>query len=502
MKFTSKMVLALICCCSLIFLTAYGPSMALAAKADKKAATKTDRKAAANKEYPDKLGPVKASFDADKMGDMSDFDPGNPITPTGDTIKIALVMPFSGPAALIGQSWYLYFQWAAHDYNKRGGIWVDGKKKMIELIKADHMSKQDQCKKIAERMILQEKVHVLVGSESTPNMKVLQETANRYKIIAHNAAAMSDDLMDATNFNRYTFQTTYVTGQFGRGLAYYYGQIRKKEKKFYILCQDYGYGHSVADEFKRGLKDYYPEAQIVGEDYHKLFLTDFAPYLTKIKAAEAEVVFTGDWYPDHYNLIKQARSYGIKIPIAGKDADSAMLLGQLGSVEATKNLVSITQYNVANPTFKTAQQKKYHKIWTNLWETKWKTPPYNSELFKYGEQLTGHVVMQAYWLLSVIERARSTDPEAIIKIWENDRFRTLAGKVVTMRGCDHRVVQDMAVMELVPPGQQKISYNMPPYYWFKDFCFTGPVSVIPAEKVLPFMDQKLDRCAGKNDWGE
>jgi hypothetical protein len=70
-----------------------------------------------------------------------------------------------------------------------------------------------------------------------------------------------------------------------------------------------------------------------------------------------------------------------------------------------------------------------------------------------------------------------------------------------MRACDHKAIQDLAVLELVPPQQQKISYNIPPYYWFKDFCFTGPVSVIPAGKVLPFMDQNLDRCKGKNEWG-
>jgi branched-chain amino acid transport system substrate-binding protein len=493
MKSIHKFFVILICCCSLIFLTAYVSSTALAAKAVKKTAAKA--------EPPNKLGQVNAFFDVDKMGDMSDFDPGNPITPTGDTIKIALVMPFSGPAAQIGQSWYLYVQWAAHDYNKRGGIWVDGKKKMVEIIKADHMSKQDQCKKICERMILQEKVHVLAGTESTPNMKVIQETANKYKVIAHNLAAMSDDLMDSHNFNRYTFQTTYLTGQFGRGIAYYYGQIRKKEKKFYILCQDYGYGRSVAETFKQGLKDYYPEAEIVGEDYHKLFLTDFAPYMTKIKAANAEVVFTGDWAPDIYNLIKQARSYGITIPVASKDLDSPRLGLQLG-VDASKDLVSISQYYVTNPVIKTAQQKKYHEIWHNLWKTKWKTSPYDNDQYRYPEPISGHVVPQAYWLLSVIERAKSTDPEKIIKVWENDKFLTVAGKVLTMRACDHRAVQDLAVTEIVPPEQQKISYNIPPYYWFKECSFTGPLHVIPAEKVPPFMDPSLDRCKGKNFWGQ
>ncbi|MDP3041071.1 MAG: hypothetical protein Q8O18_14545, partial [Deltaproteobacteria bacterium] len=46
---------------------------------------------------------VNDTFDVKKMGDMSDFDPSNPVIPTGDTIKIAIVASFSGPAALVGQ---------------------------------------------------------------------------------------------------------------------------------------------------------------------------------------------------------------------------------------------------------------------------------------------------------------------------------------------------------------------------------------------------------------
>ncbi len=45
---------------------------------------------------PSKVMAVNAAFDVTKMGDMSDFDPNNPVTPTGDTIKIALVASHSG----------------------------------------------------------------------------------------------------------------------------------------------------------------------------------------------------------------------------------------------------------------------------------------------------------------------------------------------------------------------------------------------------------------------
>src|SRR3990172_13156106 len=89
---------------------------------------------------PSRATAVNAAFDVNKMGDMSDFDPNNPVIPTGDTIKIAIVASFSGPAAIVGQIYYISVLWAAHDINKRGGILVDGKRKMIEVIRANHAS--------------------------------------------------------------------------------------------------------------------------------------------------------------------------------------------------------------------------------------------------------------------------------------------------------------------------------------------------------------------------
>jgi ABC-type branched-subunit amino acid transport system substrate-binding protein len=445
--------------------------------------------------------PAKAAFDFKSMGDMSDFDPANPVIPTGDTIKIAIVASFSGPAAIVGQVYWASALWAAHDINKRGGIMVDGKKKLVELIKADHMSKADQTKKIAERMVLQEKVHVLWGTDGSHLQKIINETANKYKVISINTASLSDDLQDATNFSRYAFQSSMSADQLGRGLAYYYGKIKKKEKKFYILNQDYSFGHVLAEGFKKGLKEYYPEAQIVGEDYHKLFLTDFAPYLEKIKASGAEVIFTGDWIPDAANLLKQARQMGIALPFANVFVDEPNFLHEVG-VEGTKGLIHIGQYGTDNPAFKTPERIKYYKTWNELWKTKWKTAPFNSRLFEHGTGNIGSYTEQTYWLLNVIARAQSTDPEKIIKVWEGDSYRYTTDKIIKMRACDHKAVQDLHIVEFVPAEQQKQSFNIPPYYWYTGTSAAGPSFTIPAGSVLPLMDPNLDRCKGKSAAGD
>jgi ABC-type branched-subunit amino acid transport system substrate-binding protein len=400
--------------------------------------------------------------DPAKISDMSDFDPANPIIPEGDTIKIAIVASFSGPAAIVGQIYFISAQWAAHDINKRGGILVDGKRKKVQIIKANTESKPAIAKKVCERMVLQEKVHVLWGTNGSHIMKVINQVAKKYKVIAQCAAALSDELYDAKNFTRYSFMTSFQTSQIGRAAAYYYSQ-RKKEKKFYILCQDYLFGHSMAKGFKDGLKQYYPEAEIVGEDYHKLFLTDF----------------------------KQARQMGINLPIANTFLDEPNMLHAVG-VDGTKGLLNISQYGAENPAFKTPGQIKAYKEWNNLWKTKW-TTPWNTPLFEHGSGNIGSYTQQTYWLLSIIERAGSTDPEKIIKTWEGDSFRMMNGKVVTMRASDHKVIQNLHAVEFVPPEEQKQSFNIPPYYWFKGCSSVGPITVIPADKIMPLLDPKLKR---------
>ncbi|MCK5486299.1 MAG: hypothetical protein KAI86_08800, partial [Desulfobacterales bacterium] len=101
---------------------------------------------------------------------------------------------------------------------------------------------------------------------------------------------------------------------------------------------------------------------------------------------------------------------------------------------------------------------------------------------------------QVYWLLSVVERAGSTDPEKIIKVWEGDSYEMANGKVISMRACDHKSIQDLHIFEQVPPDEQKQSMNIPPYRWFDDCSFDGPVGVVPADKIMPYMDPEQDRC--------
>ena len=60
-------------------------------------------------------------------------------------------------------------------------------------------------------------------------------------------------------------------------------------KKVYLINQDYSFGQPVRTEARKMLAAKRPDIQIVGDELHPLLkVTDFSPYVAKIKASGAD----------------------------------------------------------------------------------------------------------------------------------------------------------------------------------------------------------------------
>ncbi len=400
-------------------------------------------------------------------GDIASFIPGKSDTPvTGDTIKIGVINPFSGPGSLSGELYYLAAAWVAHDINTQGGILVDGKMKKIQILKGDTQTKPDVAKKVAEKLILQDKVDVLVGTSGTHITLVVQMMAGLHKTIFMNNTSFSDLLLDKGNWNPYVFQVLAPnTTQWTLALAQY---LKKRpEKNFYLLCQDYAYGHAYAETFKTAIKKYKPEAKIVGEDFFPIFTKDFAPYLTKIKAAGADLIITQAWAADNENLIKQSRQLGLKIPISSIYVDDSNTLKAIGG-PAGAGMLLMQSYI---PTINTASNKKFIELWNKQW-SKW-AKPYDTELYKWPTGFVGSGVISLYCLFDVIQKAGTTNPEKIIKTWEGYEQQSIIGPIY-MRPQDHLMLIDVFFTELVFPNK-----------WFENNAGWGKTVAIPRALCTP-----------------
>ncbi len=85
-------------------------------------------------------------------------------------------------------------------------------------------------------------------------------------------------------------------------------------KNVYLINQDYSFGESVRTTARAMLKTKRPDIKIVGDELHPLLkITDFAPYIAKIKASGADTVVTGNWGQDFALLLKAAADAGLKV---------------------------------------------------------------------------------------------------------------------------------------------------------------------------------------------
>ena len=85
-------------------------------------------------------------------------------------------------------------------------------------------------------------------------------------------------------------------------------------KKLYLINQDYSFGGQFRSAAKTMLKAKRPEIEIVGDELHPLLkITDFAPYVAKIKASGADSVITGNWGQDFALLLKASADAGLKV---------------------------------------------------------------------------------------------------------------------------------------------------------------------------------------------
>ena len=247
-------------------------------------------------------------------GDLSKYDPNKQTFPTsGDTIKFAIWDSFTGANAYLGEAYTALLGFVVQDINSQGGIKVDGKMKKIQIIKVDTQSAPDPAKRALEKAILQDKILAFSGVAGTHIAKIGQNMAKEYKTIFVNLSAYSDELNMLPDYNEYYFRTCGTSSTSAKALGNFYKN--RPETKFYILAQDYVWGHESTTVFKKVIKEVKPNAQIVGEEFFPLFAKDFAPYLEKVRASGAEVVVTMAWGADNENLIKQSRQLGIKSPL-------------------------------------------------------------------------------------------------------------------------------------------------------------------------------------------
>lgn len=195
-------------------------------------------------------------------------------------IKIGLLSTYSGPYADYGKQMDAGFS----IWMKQHGDMLDGRK--VEIIRKDETgAAPETVKRLARELVVNDQVNFLTGLTFTPNAFAAAPVATRSKTptVVLNAAA--DSITDKSPF---MVRTSYTETQTTAPLANW--AAKNGIKKVYIAVSDYAPGYDAEKAFRLTFtKD---GGTIVGAVRIPLHNPDFSPYVSRIRDAHPQAVFT------------------------------------------------------------------------------------------------------------------------------------------------------------------------------------------------------------------
>jgi branched-chain amino acid transport system substrate-binding protein len=202
-------------------------------------------------------------------------------------------------------------------------------------------------------------------------------------------------------------------------------------KRVYLINQDYSFGQAVRAAAVGMLKSVRPDVEIVGDELHPLAkITDFSPYIAKIKASGADSVITGNWGNDLALLLKAAAEAGLQ---AGWYTYYASGIGSPTAIRQTG--LAHRVYGVIEGHSNMAMNDSLDADYRARFGGSFNVP-------------RARLLMEM--LDDAVRSSKSAEPKTLAKALAAARRGTMYGGTATMRASDQQVLQDLYVVSFGP----------------------------------------------------
>lgn len=203
---------------------------------------------------------------------------GGAVLAQDNVFKIGLVLPMTGQQATTGRQ----IEAAAKLYMAQNGDTVAGKK--IQLIIKDDTSIPDVTKRMAQELVVNDKVNVLAGMGITPSALATAPLATQSKTPLVVMAAATSSITEASP---YIVRTSFTLPQAAVAIADW--APKNGIKKVVTLVSDYGPGIDAEKYFKDRLT--FNGGTIVESLRVPMRNPDFAPFLQKVRDLKPDALF-------------------------------------------------------------------------------------------------------------------------------------------------------------------------------------------------------------------
>ncbi|WP_206455506.1 urea ABC transporter substrate-binding protein [Aurantimonas marina] len=314
---------------------------------------------------------------------------GAAIAQEKDPIKLGVLEDQSGDFAVATIGKVHGIQLAAEEINAAGGI--DGRP--LELVIYDTQSDNTRYQEFMRRVLQRDKVDAVFAGFSSASREAYRPIVDQFKGLAFYNNQYEGGVCDANMI---------VTGavpeqQFSTLIPY---MMETYGKKVYTIAADYNFGQISAEWVRNIVEE--NGGEMVGEEFIPLGVSQFSQTIQNIQTAKPDILVTllvGTAQASYY---EQAGAADLKIPMA-----SSVNVGQGYEHKRFKppslaNMFVTTNYieEVDTPESKAFLEK---------WRAKFPDEP-------YVNQEAENSYLAVYLYKQMVERAKSTDHDAIRKV--------------------------------------------------------------------------------------
>jgi branched-chain amino acid transport system substrate-binding protein len=254
-----------------------------------------------------------------------------------DAVKIGVTQPLTGAFAADGNYVAEGAKLAAEAINKTGG--VDGRQ--IQLVIEDNKSNPTEAAATAERLIVQDKVPVMMGAWGSSLTLAVMPKLMEYKVPMVVETSSSGKI--TTSGNPYIFRISPTSEMEAKAFAPLVKKMGIKKADFLATNDDFGKGSM--QEFTKMLKAQgvaIGASETMGED-----ATDLSAQLAKIKASGGDTIFVTTDVKQLTLILKQAKDQQVtaRIITTGGSVSPDQLIEQAGdAANGSYHLVFFTPW--------------------------------------------------------------------------------------------------------------------------------------------------------------
>lgn len=380
--------------------------------------------------------------------------------PAQDVIKIGTIFSRTGPLANLGLESWRGAELARIVQNEKGGLL--GKK--IEFVNGDAVDPKAAVGE-TERLCTVEKVPVILGSFSSSIALAASAKADQHKVVYWELGAVGDKITERGL--KFVFRVCPTGSDLGRdqlrfaldGIAPKIGKT-KQNIRIASIYEDSAYGTACAS----GIRDLAKQmgVQLVLDESYNHKTSDLSSLVMKVKAAKPDVILESSYENDAILFFRQAQELGLDVKMivgSGGGMNLPSYRKALGSAVDNKVCnVGYPGYNI-NPDY----SKGIDKLAALYVKTFKKEPTSVFSVINY---------MGTMALWEVIQRAGSTNPEAIVKA---ARGINIPGEATLLR----------YGIKFAPPGNPNMGQNTLARYFVTQWQDGKLHIVFPEAAVTP-----------------